>query len=129
MPLADDSDDDCDDEAYMERYGDDSESSSSGGHTTVDGRERDCAADSDEESRQMQVARLRSLETIGGVSASNQAGGVESSQGEKKKTSGREKADDGSKRLKWGVDLPKATMSGGKLVILKQCKFFYYIFK
>ena len=122
MPLpsdsADDSDDDADDsgdEPYMDRDSDDtSESSGLGDHSPVDERERDFAADSDEESRQVQVARMQSLETLGGASASNQAPGVGSSQVKKKKTRGRAKPDDGSKRMKWGPNLPKATYSGGK---------------
>ena len=122
MPLAadsaDDSDDDADDsddDPYMDRDSDDtSESSGSGDHTPVDERERDFAGDSDEESRQMQVARMQSLETLGGASASNQAPSVGSSQVNKKKTRGRVKPDDGSKRLKWGPNLPKATYNGTK---------------
>ena len=116
---ADDSDDDgddSDDDPYMARDSDDtSESSGSGEHSPVDERERDVAVDSDEESRHLHVARLQSLETLGGASASAPTpGGVASSEVKKKRTRGRARGDDGSKRLKWGPNLPKATMKGGK---------------
>ena len=122
MPLpadsADDSDsdaDDSEDDADMGRDSDDtSESSGSGDHDLVDERGRDGAVDSEDESRLVGIARMQSLETLGGASASNQAPGVGSSQVKKKKTRGRAKPDDGSKRMKWGPNLPKATYNGSK---------------
>ena len=125
MPLparsSDDSDDDADDaddsddEALARDSDDTSESSGSGEQTHLDERERDEAYNSDEEARLMRVGRLQSLETLGGASASSP--GVGSSQPlvqKKKKTRGRARADDGTKRLKWGPNLPVATYKGGK---------------
>ena len=116
-------DDDCDDDEFLARNQDESSGSSDSGDCPVDGREQDFALNSDDEAQQMRVAVHRSRETFGGAetSRSRAAGGGHADEGpsgddtgDKKKTRGPAKADDGQFKRKYADNLPKPVIKGGK---------------